>query len=315
MLDYRGAATSSQQIGNLLKVARVQFSLLALALLGFGALVALSLGAPFSLERLVLGFLIVLSAQLSVHFSNDYFDVESDRAGGTTLISGGAGVLLEHPELRETSRRIALGLIALSIILGILFMQAHDLPPWFMSLVLAGNLVGWIYSAPPVRLSQRGLGELCSIFVIGFLVPVTGYVTLKGLIDSGILLFLFPTLLYGLVLILTVEIPDLEDDRLSGKKNWIVRWGREFGFLTTGLSLLAATAYFFLLASFSPHDLPFDVTVIGWLSLLTLVPGLWGIWKRPRERYLATRISTLQIVLLAVFTILVDGYLSVLLLS
>ena len=24
-----------------------------------------------------------------------------------------------------------------------------------------GNLAGWYYSAPPVRLSQRGFGELC----------------------------------------------------------------------------------------------------------------------------------------------------------
>jgi 1,4-dihydroxy-2-naphthoate octaprenyltransferase len=116
-------------------------------------------------------------------------------------------------------------------------------------------------------------------------------------------------MLYGLVLILTVEIPDLESDRPAGKNNWIVRYGRQFGFLAVGLSLLLATAYFFLFPVLVSKSAPFNVSVIGWLSLLTLVPGLWGLSTRPRERHPATQIATLQVITLAAFTVLVDGYL------
>ena len=116
------------QITNLIKIARAQFLLLGLALFLFGALVAVSFGAPFSLARLLLGTLIVELAQLSVHFSNDYFDADSDAQDGRTLISGGAGVLSDHPELRETSRRIALGLILLSLALGVVFVIQYDMP-------------------------------------------------------------------------------------------------------------------------------------------------------------------------------------------
>ena len=59
------------------------------------------MGAPFAPFRLLQGCLVSLPAQLSVHFSNDYFDVGSDGAVRPTLINGGGGVLLQHPELRE----------------------------------------------------------------------------------------------------------------------------------------------------------------------------------------------------------------------
>jgi 1,4-dihydroxy-2-naphthoate octaprenyltransferase len=103
----------------------------------------------------------VLFAQLSVHFSNDYFDADTDRSGGGTLISGGDGVLLEHPELREPVKWIAVGLTALSIATGILFTVVYSYPVAVMGYVLLGNLAGWGYSAPPFRFSDRGLGELC----------------------------------------------------------------------------------------------------------------------------------------------------------
>jgi 1,4-dihydroxy-2-naphthoate octaprenyltransferase len=38
-----------------------------------------------------------------------------------------------------------------------------------------GNLVGWFYSAPPLRLAYRGLGEFSTAATVGFLVPAMGY--------------------------------------------------------------------------------------------------------------------------------------------
>ena len=100
---------------NLLKLARLQFLIAGLALFLFGALVAVLLGSPFSWARLLLGLLIVLPAQLSVNFGNDYFDVVSDQPDGGTFISGGSGILLQHPELRPTVKWIVTGLIVGSI--------------------------------------------------------------------------------------------------------------------------------------------------------------------------------------------------------
>ena len=106
---------------NLIRVARLPFLVAGLALYMLGALWALLLGASFSPMRLLLGYLVILPAQLSVHFSNDYFDVDSDRPGHSTFISGGGGVLLDHPELREPVKWIALGLMVSSLGNGVRF--------------------------------------------------------------------------------------------------------------------------------------------------------------------------------------------------
>lgn len=296
-------------MGKLLKLARLQFLVAGLALFLFGALVAVLLGAPFSGVRLLLGCLIVLPAQLSVNFGNDYFDTVSDQPDGATFISGGSGILLNYPELRTPVKWIITALIVFSLIMGVLFQRMYSYPLWMLSFVALGNLFGWMYSAPPFRLSERGLGELCFAFVIGFLVPAMGYLTMRGVLDSAGAFLLIPILLYALVFILSVEIPDVENDRLGGKNNWVVRSGRSLGFTVIGVLLLGATAYFFLLPQFYPASIPMDFRVAGGLSLLPLLPGLWGLARRPLERRLATHIATGIVVALSLFVVLIDIYL------
>jgi 1,4-dihydroxy-2-naphthoate octaprenyltransferase len=284
-------------------------SIYGLTLFVLGALWAVLLGAFFSPLRLLLGYLVILPAQLSVHFSNDYFDMESDRPGGTTLISGGGGVLLGHPELREPAKWIAVALIFLSFGMGVVFIQAYSYPFWMMGFVILGNLVGWCYSAPPIRLSHRGFGELCYAFIAGFLVPSMGYLVMRGFLDLDGIFFLIPLTLYGLVSILSVEIPDMEDDRLSSKRTWVTRMGRNHGFTFAGGLLLAATAYFFTFPLFNEKLIPLDLRVLGLFSLLPLGAGLSGLVKRPLDREPATRIATWIVITLAVFSVFVDSYL------
>lgn len=297
---------------NLLKLARAQFLVAGLALFIFGALVAVLFGAPFSWARLLVGCLIVLPAQLSVNFGNDYFDVVSDQIGGTTLISGGSGVLLKHPELRKPVKGIITGLILLSLSAGVLFQQAYAYPFWMLGFVVLGNLLGWMYSAPPFRLSQRGLGELCFVFVVALLLPTMGYLTMQGALDPWAVSLLIPLLLYGFVFILSVEIPDMEDDRLGEKKTWIAHTGRSVGFTLIGLLLLGATGYFFIMSQLPRQPIPFVFRMAGWLSLLPLVPGLWGLVQRPTAKGQATPIATAIVILLALFALLMDVYLFIL---
>jgi 1,4-dihydroxy-2-naphthoate octaprenyltransferase len=271
--------------------------------------VAVLLGAPFSGLRLLLGCLIVLPAQLAVNFGNDYFDTKSDQPDGGTLISGGSGVLLQYPELRTPVRWIVTGLIVFSLIMGLIFQQAFAYPLWMLGFAVLGNLFGWMYSAPPFRLTERGLGEVCFTIVIGFLLPMTGYLTLRGALDSAGAFLLIPLVLYAVVFILSVEIPDLEGDRLGGKKTWILRTGRRLGFTVIGFLLIAATGYFFILSQLYTLPIRMDFRVAGGLSLLPLLPGLWGLVCRPRERQPAIQIATWIILTLALFLSLIDVYL------
>ena len=293
----------------LFKVARPQFLIVSLALFMLGVLWAILLGAFFSPLRLLFGYLVILPAQLSVHFSNDYFDIASDRPGGGTLISGGGGVLLVHPELREPARWIAVVLILLSIGIGLSFTWVYSYPFWMVGFVILGNLAGWFYSAPPIRLVQRGLGEICYTVLSGFLIPSMGYLVMRGRMDLDGVFFLIPLTFFGLTSILAVEIPDMEEDRQSLKRTWVAQKGRSFGFITIGWLLLAATLYFFVFPIFDKRQIPFDMRILGLLSLLPLGVGLFGMVRRPTDRGPATRLAIWIVVLLSVFAVMVDGYL------
>jgi 1,4-dihydroxy-2-naphthoate octaprenyltransferase len=193
--------------------------------------------------------------------------------------------------------------------MGFVFLRAYAYPLWIFGFVVLGNLLGWCYSAPPFRLSQRGLGEVCYTFIAGVLVPGMGYLALMGALDAGGLFFLLPLILYGMASILSVEIPDVEDDLLAHKRTWLVRMGRASAFKTIGWLLVTATGYFFLSPIFFPRQVWMDPRVLGVLSLLPMGVGLLGMLRRPLERQAATRIAAGIVIMLAVFSIFVDGYL------
>ena len=296
-------------MAKLIRIGRPQFLIVGLALFIFGALLAVRLGAPLSLPRLALGYLIILLAQLSVHYSNDYFDVAVDRPGGATPFSGGSGVLLKHPELRKPAMWIAITLIGCSLGTGLVFLWTYAYPFWVFGFVVIGNLLGWCYSAPPFRLSSRGLGEPAYTFIGGVLIPGMGYLVMKGTLDLAGVFFLIPFLLYGLGSILSVEIPDMEADRLGGKRTWVVRKGRRFGFTGVGACLLAATGYFFIFPWLSPWQIPIDFYILGLLSLLPLGVGMFGLIKQPLDQESGTRIAIQTVISLVIFSILADCYL------
>ena len=295
-------------MGKLLRLTRPQFMLASLVLFILGAAWAVILGAPFRLARLLLGYLVILPAHLSNSFSNDSFDLETDRHGSPTLFSGGTGTLVEHPELRRPAIRIALVLTGCSLALGILFVRLYAYPPWFLGLILLGNFLGWFYSAPPLRLAYRGLGEVSTALIAGLLVPAMGYLAARGVLDGDGLLFAIPLVLYSLAFILVVEIPDMEADRLGGKQTWVAQRGRGFGFSAAGGLLLSATGFFFCIPWLLPANPALNFRLLGLFSLLPLGPGLLGMLKRPANRRTATWLATWMVISLAGFFLLADVY-------
>ncbi len=293
----------------LLRLTRPQFMTASLALFIIGVAWAIILGAPFFLPRALLGYLIILSAHLSNSFSNDCFDMESDKLGSPTLFSGGTGTLLKHPELRMPALWISLALAFFSLLLGILFVILYAYPIWFLGLVVAGNLMGWFYSAPPLRLAYRSLGEVSTAFIAGMLVPGMGYLVTQGNLNRDGLLITIPLVLYSFAFILAVEIPDMEADRLGNKKTWVARLGRGFGFTTVGVILLVAAGFFFSIPYLQPPASAVDFRILGYFSLLPLGPGIQGMLRTPLDRQTATSLVTWMIITLAVFFLLTDIYL------
>jgi 1,4-dihydroxy-2-naphthoate octaprenyltransferase len=303
------------RISTLIKIARLgrlHFLFAGLLVYILGSLVAVLYDASFSAGRLAFGYLVLLPAHLSVSYSNDYFDADVDKFNKPTPFTGGSGVLVDSPHLRSFSKWFAIALIALSLLMSLAFIIVYSYPGWLLGYVLLGNLLGWFYTAPPVKLAYRGLGELSTAIAIG-LIAGMGYLVMMGQLNGDVLVFAVPVFAYGLAFIVAVEIPDLEADRLGSKRTLITKIGRGFGFVLVAVLLFLASAYWFLLPTAHPSQYPLDLRVLGILSLLPCAMGFLGLIRRPARRLPATRTVNGVLVAFMVFLTMTDGYLAYLL--
>lgn len=269
-----------------------------------GVLLALLRGGAFHLNTFILGYAVVLLGDLSTHFSNDYFDVELDRVSPRKTFDG-SNTLVEHPEVRSQALAVAAALSAASLLFALSMVHLFGSPPLLLALVAVSNLFGWLYSAPPIRLNARGMGEATIALGTGFAVPAVGFIATTGVIDQAFLRFSAPLVLYGLILSLSLELPDLEVDREYGKRNLVVLLGRRPATILILLLSVSATALFSLFGSGSlSHD-----WVVPLLSVIPILASLAGFLARSDSQAKADRASAINISALSLFLVALDGYL------
>ncbi|NLG50769.1 MAG: prenyltransferase [Chloroflexi bacterium] len=292
-----------------LKLGRLHMIVAGFLLFSLGALVALYDSAPFGMGRFLLGFLILMPAHLSLHYSNDYWDAEADRFGEPTMFTGGSGVLVSSPQLRPVARWLALALMLCSMMVSVIFVLAFAFPAWLLGYALLGNLLGWFYAAPPIRLSYRGLGEISTTLTVGLLMPGLGYLTTRGGVADSFWLLTIPMLCYGVAFILSVQIPDMEADRQGGKRTLVTRIGRRAGFVGAGAAYMAATVSLLLVTLVVGGQGPAWLPTLTLFSLVPSAIGLVGLVRRPEERQAAIGLVNAMLTGLIAFVVLSDGYL------
>ena len=294
-----------QKLILILRLGRLHYLLYGFLLYLVGVLLAVVLSAPFSLDKFLLGYAVLLPAHLAVNYSNEYFDFELDKFSIPTQFSGGSGILIKNPELINFAKYFSISMILLSLTLGTIFTFIYN-STIFLFITIMGNLLGWFYVAPPLKLAYRGLGEIATA-LIGFLIPGLGYVAIKGSMDINFLIFSIPLMLLMLFFISSVEIPDLEADERGGKKTFIVRYGRRFGFLIIFFSSSLATLFFLLL----PKNLyyPINFNIVAILSLIPVFCSILALLKRNNSREEINSIVSRNISSLILFVTLVDIYL------
>ncbi|MCK4324498.1 MAG: 1,4-dihydroxy-2-naphthoate octaprenyltransferase [Armatimonadetes bacterium] len=128
-----------------------------------------------------------------------------------------------------------------------------------LALGVVGGLSGFFYTADPLRLGYRGLGEIFIFLDFGIL-PVLGtyYVQTQQFSVAAAAASIPVAFLIAAVLWIN-QFPDYRADRAVDKKHWVVRLGRRRACYVYAAELLAA-----LLA------VPVFVT-LGWLPPLTLI--------------------------------------------
>lgn len=268
----------------LFRLARPHFLVTGIMLYTLGALLAIVNGAIVELTVLVFGYAIFLFSHISMHFSNDYFDQEGDRPSQRTPMSGGSGVLVEHPEMAHLALMVAVLLLAASMVTATAFTLYYSYPPSFLIFAVLGALLGWFYNAPPLRLAYRGLGEISTVIAVGLVMPGMGYFVASGTIDLWFMILALPLFCYGLFFIVTVEMPDIESDRLAGRANLLVDHGLESGTKAALFATVLATVLLFAIAYSGFLGSTIDIWPLVFFSLLPLTIAAYGAVRDLRQR-------------------------------
>jgi 1,4-dihydroxy-2-naphthoate octaprenyltransferase len=165
---------------------------------------------------------------LGVNVFNDVFDTQSgaDEANvNPTQFSGGSRVILYGLVSMRTMALLASAFFAIGIGIGILLAATRG---WdLLWLGVAGALIGFFYTAPPLRLVHRGLGEVAVAVGFGPIMALGAYfVQAREYALEPALASLPVAILIALILYVN-EVPDRPGDAASGKRTLPVRWSKE----------------------------------------------------------------------------------------
>lgn len=194
--------------------------------------------------------LAISAFQLMTQLANEYFDRDADTLATRTPYSGGSGVLVDG----SLPARAALVAALVCALAGALATVALLVTGRGVAAVLAAAIaiLAWCYSAPPVRLLARGLGELDTALVVAVLVPLCAFAAQRHTLDVRVLASTLPAAAAMLAMMLAVEYPDLAADAAAGKRNLVVRLGpdraKPLGVAAAG-AVYAATALAFALGA------------------------------------------------------------------
>ncbi len=235
-----------QKIKRWLTLSRPPFHTVGVLPFVLGTLLAYKINAVFSMEVFMLGVSAVILIMLSTYQSGEYFDFREDEISQRyykSSFAGGSGVI----QAGAMSRPVALWTSIVSLIIagaiGTILQFVLKTGPHTLLLGFMGAFPGFFYSTRPIRLVQRGIGELFIGFCYGWLPIASAYYLQTGSIHRVIHWLSIPIGLTIFNVILLNEFPDYAADKATGKKNLLYRIGKKNGAsLYIIFSLLASAA-------------------------------------------------------------------------
>ena len=234
-----------------------------------------SLFSPISLTLTTFG---ILFFHLFSNLYNDYFDVThgTDEANTEYFNAGMDSTILQGAQLSGGSRAVELGLITLkgtkslanvmfilglATAAGILYMSFSNTGStsnaYYAAIIaLVGVLIGYFYTAKPIRLSSRyGLGELSILLSFGPLLTLgTGFAIANETIQLyssefyNLLILGIPIGLLTTNILFINQYPDYASDKKVGKNHLVVLLGKKASRWIYGLNLLLAIGSLYFIA-------------------------------------------------------------------
>jgi 1,4-dihydroxy-2-naphthoate octaprenyltransferase len=217
---------------------------------------------------------------LALNVANDVFDTMSgaDRANTRpTQFSGGSRVIHYGLVSLRGAAMVSAGFYLAGIAIGLYLAWLRGFWPLFW-LGVAGVVISVVYTAPPLRLVHRGVGEIAVGLGFGPIMLLGSYyVQAQRFSFEALWLSLPVAILIALVLYVN-EIPDRESDAIAGKRTLPVRWSKA----TVIRAYVAATAVAYALIAGGAA-----LGILPWPTLIALVtiPLAVRVTRGIRESY------------------------------
>ncbi len=269
-----------QRLLTILRLTRPLYLLLAAVTYVLGTGIARYLGHPQVPSVFWLGLTGVLLAQASMSLLVEVF-----RPGNEPIVPGETAA--DRKSVYDASLYMSIaGLAAASFVAVLLFKDGHLAPPAMMFLAL--SLVTLIlYAVPPLRLFDKGFGELLLALHLAFIIPSIGFLLEVGAYHSLLNAAVIPLTFLAFAGFIALDFPSYADDLKYERSTLLVRIGWEravplhHGLIIAGYGLLAlAPVLGFSLSLLWPAFLtvPFAVLQIFWLRNISLgAPPVWGV--------------------------------------
>ena len=248
----------------MLRLTRPLHLLLAALTYAFGASIADYLGKPFLVASFWLGLLAIVLAQTTMSLLPEVFRLDVE-----PLLENESRK--ERQSLRNNALYIsAASLGSVALIVYILFNTDH-LPPSTFYFLLRSFIIVLIYSIPPLRLVNRGWGELLLAVQIGYVVPSIAF-TLQADETHRFLTLTIPLTLLAFSYFIVRNFQSFAQDQKYNRVTFLTRLGWERAVPLHHLFVLFA----YLLFAMSPL---FGLSLsLIWSVFLTLPFALFQIY-------------------------------------
>ena len=228
-------------------------------------------------------FLLALLGGVLIHLGlnmvNDLFDDASgaDEANVTpTPFSGGSRVIQYGLVSRKAVVVAATACYVAGIAIGLGLAAARG---WgLLAIGAVGVVISLAYSAPPLKLVHRGLGEFTTAVGFGPVTALGTYYVCAQRFSAEALYASLPVALFIALILYVNEIPDRAGDAVVGKRTLPVRWSKER--VVAGYAVGAVAAYVLIVAG-----VVFAITPAWTLLALVTVPMARSVHRGLQRNY------------------------------
>lgn len=250
----------------LVQMTRPGFLVITAVACVLGTVVAAACGHGPQVGTALATLVLAVLMHAAANVLNDYHDAlngaDDANTQGLFPFTGGARLIQNGQVSSNDTHNLAKALVVFLIPCGLLL--AVKTGVGLVVLGLAGLLLGWAYSAPPLALMKRGLGEATVALAWGLVVVGADFVQRKHFFVIPVAVAVSFALLVGNILVIN-GFPDAAADALVGKRTLVVRMGARW----------AAWAY-----------LAFALLAYAWLVagvwlFIHPEPALWGLASVP----------------------------------